>query len=73
MKTASSDCHTPDLLRTVGQAANQLAMSRAALYSAVWAGEIEVVRLGHRRIRIRQSVIDRIVSQGWPPKDKSDE
>lgn len=53
-------------LLTLGQAAEQLAVSIATLRSWVWHKKIEVVRIG-RCVRIRQEVLDELVAKGIVP------
>jgi len=49
---------TPRLLLTIGQAAQELSLSRSKIYELLGAGEIRSVRIGRSRRIPRQYLID---------------
>jgi excisionase family DNA binding protein len=51
----------PRLLHTVEEAADQLSLSRSALYELIRVGEIDSVKVGGRR-RITQTALDTYVT-----------
>ena len=51
---------TPRLLLTIGQAAQELSLSRSKVYELLGTGEIRSVRIGRSRRIPRQYLIDYI-------------
>lgn len=51
------------LLRSIPDAAAELAIGRSRLYELLQAGEIKAVKIGSRGVRVPQSELDRFVTE----------
>jgi excisionase family DNA binding protein len=57
----------PDELLTVQEVADFLRLNQQTVRNAIDRGELAAVRIGKRRVRIRQSDLDAFVEAGYQP------
>ena len=57
------DHATEERLLSPLECANRVGLTRRSFYKSIWAGELECIRVGSRRIRIRESEFERWLAE----------